>query len=243
MEPQQMPRYLVATVTTLLTSLAIAAPASAKFIEIGRTKATATPSCTGAVGDVCQVVTRTTGVQMSVGKIKNPTLIAKPGRLVAFTVQLGKLTKSQIGFFTQTEYGPKANRKQGVGLGESSARLSVLRPAFKTKNNFRFKLVAQTEDFKLAPYFGRSATFAPAATIPVVKGDIVAVTTTTWAPILALNLPTDTTWRAARNVPCSNAEGETIPVHTQTRLQDVKQYFCNFRTARLLYTATEVVTP
>lgn len=227
----------------ILLSLAFAAPASAKFIEIGRTKATATPSCTGVAGEVCQVVTRTTGVQMQIGKIRNPTLISKPGRIVALTLKLGKLTKSQIGFFTQAEYGPRANRKEGVGLGEASARLSVLRPAFKTNNRFRFKLVAQTEDFKLAEYFGRTATFAPAQTIPVVKGDILAVTTSTWAPILALGLPTDNTWRAARGIPCSNAEGEPIPQNTHLRIAEVKRYFCNFRTARLMYTATEVVTP
>jgi hypothetical protein len=238
----RMRRYLVTTATILVT-LALAAPASAKFIEIGRTKATATPSCTGQTGDVCQVVTRTTGVQMQIGKVKNPTLISKTGRIVAFTLKLGTLTKSQIGFFTQAQYGPKADRKAGVGLGEASARLSVLRPAFKTANKFRFNLIAQTEDFKLAPYFGHTATFAPAATIPVVKGDIIAVTTTTWAPILALGLPTSNTWRAARNIPCSNAEGETIPQNTQTGLKSVKQYFCNFRTARLMYSATEVVTP
>lgn len=237
-----MPRLLVATATILL-ALVLAAPASAKFIEIGRTKATATPSCTGQTGDVCQVVTRSTGVQMQIGKVKNPTLIAKPGRIVALTVQLGKLSRAQTDFFTKAKFGTKANPKTGLGLGGAAVRLSVLRPAFKTKNNFRFKVVAQTEDFKVAPYFGRSAQFAPAATIPVVKGDLLAITTPTWAPILAIDLDRDTNWRAARGIPCANTAGEAIQQNAQLRIGSIKQYFCNYRTARLMYSATEVVTP
>jgi hypothetical protein len=223
--------------------LALASPASARTIEIGRTKATATPACTGHNGEACQVITRSTGVQTQIGKVKDPMLIHTPGRIVAFRVQLGKLTLSQQGFFTQAEYGPKRARKPGLGLGQASVRLSVLRAAFRTANKFRFRLVAQTEDFKLAPYLGRSAQFAPARTLPVVKGDLIAITSSTWAPILSIGLDDQHAWRAARGIPCANTQGQAIPQNAQTTLGSMKQYFCNYRTARLTYTATEVVTP
>ena len=51
---------------------------------------------------------------------------------------------------------------------------------------------------KLEKYFGKTAQFPLATTIPVKKGDIVALTVPTWAPALALGFGNNTSWRASR---------------------------------------------
>ena len=72
----------------------------------------------------------------------------------------------------------------------------MLRP--QKKPNLTYKLIAQSPLVKLEPYFGKTAQFPLETTIPVKKGDVVALTVPTWAPALALGFGNDTSWRASR---------------------------------------------
>ena len=93
---------------------------------------------------------------------------------------------------------------------------------------------------KLEPYFGKTAQFPLATTIPVKKGDIVALTVPSWAPALALNFPNTTSWRASRpKSQCTSTSAQT----TQTSSARTVQYYCLYRTARLTYSATLISTP
>jgi hypothetical protein len=101
-------------------------------------------------------------------------------------------------------------------------------------------VVAEGEPKKLQPYFGTTAQFPLQTSLRVHKGDVVALTVPTWAPALAVGLGGDTSWRASRGRgKCEDTSAQTA----QLRAEQLAQYFCLYRTARLTYTATLVTAP
>jgi hypothetical protein len=59
-------------------------------------------------------------------------------------------------------------------------------------------------------------------------------------PALAVNLPTDTSWRASRG---KGTCDETSKQTAQTGTNTLAQYYCLYRGARLTYSATFVPDP
>jgi hypothetical protein len=202
-------------------ALAIPASASAEIIEVGKLDPPATPSCPAKP---CLAVSRTTGYQAKVGATRGLMTIPKDGSIVAWTIALGKPGKKQTAFF---------NDKLG---GEAQAQITILNP----RRKLRSRAVAQGEPQKLTPYFGSTVQFPLAKSIPVKKGWIVALTVPTWAPALAVGLGADTSWRASRG---KGTCEDTSTLTTQTQPNQLAQYYCLYRTARLVYTATLVTTP
>jgi hypothetical protein len=92
----------------------------------------------------------------------------------------------------------------------------------------------------LTPYFGETVQFPLITSLPVEKDNIVALSVPTWAPALQLGVADDTTWRASRD---KDACDDTQTQSAQTDVNDVVQYKCAYRTARLTYTATMITTP
>ena len=206
-----------------LLSLAAAAPAAgaASTIEVGQTREAAKPSCPARP---CLAVTRTTGYQAKVGATRGLMTIPRSGRIVAWTISLGRPGPTQQKFFEKT-----------MG-GESRAGISILRPG----KSLMARVMAVTPQVGLKPYFGTTATFPLVRSIPVRKGWVVGLTVPTWAPALAIGLGGDTSWRASRaKGKCDDTQTPTA----QTRPRDLAQYFCLYRTARLTYTATLVPYP
>ena len=199
---------------------AAASTASAKTYELGAADA-ATVSCP----DNCFVVTRTTALQVRTGALRYPTTVPRSGRIVSFTLQLGSLSDRQISFFNST-YG-----------GTSRVQLTVLREQARPKRSY--EVVATTGIFKIQPFFGTEVQFPLKATLPARKGDIVALTVPTWAPVLAVNLPQENGWRASRDDSCTDLLTQTA----QTMLGSSTQYKCLYQTARVTYTATLITTP
>ena len=71
-------------------------------------------------------------------------------------------------------------------------------------------------------------------------GWIVALTVPTWAPALAVGLGADTSWRASRGKgTCEDTSTNTV----QTQANQLAQYYCLYKTARLAYSATLVTAP
>ena len=130
---------------------------------------------------------RMTGYQgRSSGGPKNPFYIRRDGFLVAFTVQLAKPTAEEINFF-----------KDNFGT-PSTARISVLRRGTTRKTRLDHRLINQSDRFGLDSYFGSKPTFAFDRPIPVKKGNWIALTVPTWAPLLATNLARTNWWRSSR---------------------------------------------
>jgi hypothetical protein len=204
-----------------VAALAAPAAASAEIVEIGTGPPAATPSCPARP---CLAVSRTTGYQAKVGEARGLMTIPKTGRIVAWTISLGNPGAQQTTFF---------NERLG---GEAEAQITILNP----RRKLRSRAVAQGEPQKLAPYFGSTVQFALARSIRVRKGWVVALTVPTWAPALAVGLPGDTSWRASRGRgTCDDTQAQT----SQLRPNQLAQYFCLYRTARLTYSATLIPDP
>ncbi|MEA2298217.1 MAG: hypothetical protein QOF77_1153 [Solirubrobacteraceae bacterium] len=215
--------------TSVAVALAVPGVALGTLNELGltatqlaQTKPTQpTPSCPA---NPCLAVSRTTGVQVKVGPEKSVVTVPRDGTIVAWSITLGNPGKKQIAFFDANEGGP------------SSAGLAILRGG----NKLQYRLLAQSPIVALQPFFGMTAQFALAQTIPVKKGNVVALTVPTWAPALALGFGNDVSWRASRpKGKCSDTTTQT----THTNVGSVVQYICLYRTARLTYSATLVSTP
>ena len=212
-------RTFLLAVATVATALAASAPASGKVIEVGRSDAA--PACPAAP---CLAVSRTTGYQIKVGDERNSFTVPEDGKIVAWSINLGKPTAEQIDYFDKN-----------LG-GQASARLTVLRLG-KTLYS---RTITQSPVQKLEPYFGTNVQFPLGRALNVRKGYLVALTVPTWAPALAVGLGNDSSWRASR------AKGRCANTSTQTAQQTLGanvQYRCLYRTARLTYSATLITTP
>lgn len=217
-----MRRLPAAGAVAALVALAVPATVLATEYEVGRTDgAQPAPACPSSP---CFAVSRTTGYQAKVGTKRGLMTIPADGRIVAWTITLGKPGKKQTAFFDQKLGGP------------ASAQITILNPRTK----LRSRAVAQGEPQQLEPYFGSTVEFPLEKSIPVKKGWVVALTTTTWAPALAVNLGADTSWRASRGKgTCDDTQSQTA----QLGPNQLAQYYCLYRTARLMYSATLITNP
>jgi hypothetical protein len=176
----------------------------------------------------CQAVGHVTGYQVQVGSAKNPYLIKRAGKIVAFTIRLGKPDAQQTTFFANL-FG-----------GTPQARLTLLKKPKKDKKRTNdLQVVGQSELFDLSTYLGSSPTFALAKPLDVQPGTIVALTVPTWVPSFTINLGADQAWRSSR---AKNDCDGTSQASQQT-VNSVHSYDCFYRTARLLYSATFVPAP
>jgi hypothetical protein len=221
-----MRRIYPAILASGALALALPATAPATIAEVGvipETTPATVPSCPATP---CLAVSRTTGFQVKVGTVHNPLSVTKPGTLVAWTIALGAPSPAQIKFF---------NANEG---GVAEAGIAVLAP--QRSPNLTYKLVAVSPSVKLQPYFGKTAQFPLETTIPVKKGEVIALAVPTWAPSLALGFGNDTSWRASRQkAQCKSTSAQT----TQTVVGSNVQYYCLYQTARLTYSATVISTP
>jgi hypothetical protein len=224
-----MRSLLAATITTCGLALAIPGVALGTLTEVGLTAtelaakvpALPPPSCPN---NPCLAVSRTTGYQVKVTGEKSLVTVPRDGTIVAWSITLGNPNKKQIAFFDANEGGP------------ASAGIAIIRGGAK----LQYRLLAQSPVVPLQPYFGMSAQFALAQTIPVKKGNVIALTVPTWAPALALGFGNDVSWRASRpKAKCTDTTTQT----THTNVGSIVQYICLYRTARLTYSATLVSTP
>lgn len=219
-----MRRLLLPAAALCAAALALPTSASAEIIEIGKVDPAVPSSCPG---DNCLALAVTTGYQAKVGTTRAPMVVPKDGRIVALTVGLGKPSQKQIDFFMKSPYR----------FGTASVQLTILDPRTK----LRYRAIRQSETFKVEPFFGRTVQFPLARTLPVKKGQVVAITSRTWAPILATaDLGNDTSWRASRaKGSCDNAAAPTA----QVQPNQLTQYYCLYGKERLNYSATLITTP
>lgn len=216
-----MPRRPLIALLAAGAALAVPTTAAAEVIEVGAVPPATPASCPTRP---CLAVSRTTGYQAKVGATRGLMTIPRTGRIVAWTINLGNPGAQQTTFF---------NQRLG---GESEAQITIIDP----RRKLRSRVVAQGEPQKLQPYFGSTPQFPLTRSIRVHKGEIVALTVPTWAPALAVGLGADTSWRASRGRgKCDDTSLQTAQMHDN----QLAQYFCLYRTARLTYTATLIPDP
>jgi hypothetical protein len=213
-------RRRVAAAVLAAAALASPAAASAKVTELGELGQDIRGSCP----ENCQALTRTTGYQAKVGPDRTLYRAPSNGRIVGWSVALGKPGPKQISYF-QERYG-----------GTAQAALVVLDPGKKLSQ----RVVAKAPLKKLTPYFGQNVQFPLARTLRIRKGQYIALTVPTWAPTLQIGLGSDTSWRSSR------AASGCLDLTTQFAMLGKRTsaiFRCLYRTARLTYSATFMSDP
>jgi hypothetical protein len=232
----------------LLTALVTAAaphPADSaplRVVTLGQTPETPPASCPGKIVEgreetACRVEGHVTGFQSIADGVPRPYEAPFEGKIVAWSITLAKpstvetkTTTDEVGFFNDFFGTP------------SQARIGVLRPIEDSKPP-KYKLVRQSPIEILNPYFGSTPIFALDHPLTVLKGQVVALTVPTWAPMFAFNVSAENTWRGSRLPEHCISREDIQGGHPQQGVGKTKTYGCYYSEARLLYTATLVKKP
>jgi hypothetical protein len=222
-----MKRFVLLTSVLAVGAAVLAPAASARYIELGGQADEAKLNCPGTKESPCVAAVRMTGYQgRASGGPKNPYYIRRDGFLTMFTVQLAKPTADEVTFFEDHFGSP------------STARISVLRKGDTRKTRLDHRLISQSDTFELDRYFGSKPTFVFDKPIPVKKGNWIALTVPTWAPLLSVHLARTNWWRSSRaKGSCENFGERQFAMQTPRK---VSVFGCTYHAARLLYTVTYV---
>jgi len=202
-------------IVMLAASCALPAVAAAKRSELGELGDGVRGSCP----DNCQAVTRSTGYQAKVGPERGLYQAPENGRIVAWSIGLGKPGPKQTAFFEERYGGP------------ARAAIVVLDPGSKLLRT----VIAKSPLQRLTDYFGQTVQFPLERTLRIRKGQYIGLTVPTWAPALQIGLGSDTSWRSSR------AKTGCLDTTTQFALlgqRTAATFNCLYKTARLTYSAT-----
>ncbi len=123
--------------------------------------------------------------------------------------------------------------------GVPQASIAVLKQTSKKLR--KYKVVAQSPTAHLIPYLGQVVQFPLTKPLPVKKGEVIALSVPTWAPVLSINLPSKSfAYRQGRTGKCSSPS-PTPPA--ALRLNRSAEFNCDYPGTRVEYTATEITTP
>ncbi len=237
----------LALACALAALIVVARPGAAgsaplRVVVLGKTASTPRPSCPGKIVNnveviPCRVEGHVTGFQAKAGGVARPYEAPFDGKVVAWSISLARpsrkdtrTTTDEVGFFNEF-------------LGKPSlARIGVLRPVEGSKPP-QYTLVRQSPLQRLNPHFGSTPIFALEHPLTVLRGQVVALTVPTWAPMFAFNVSDEDTWRGSRlKGQCSSKE-DIQGGHPQQGVGKTKTYGCYYSNARLMYTATLVKKP
>ncbi len=237
-----MQRSLKALPLALIAAaLFFPAVASAKNINVGATKTKITapicPNDTTSAGLAnCRIVLYWATAIPSMGdKVAYPTTVTTPGKITSFTLGVSRISsnatlRKQAVQEVSTEFG-----------GPPKVRLAVLR-AVGSPGALSWRVMSQSGVWTLSNDLGRVVTLHLGTALPVVKGDVLALTVPTWAPILlywAKGDPINFEYR----VSYSNNCGSQLPtnVNVQSTIGEFAKYGCQFNT-RPEFTANEATS-
>ena len=188
--------------------------------------------------DPCSAITTVTGFQAQQLKQADGTEVTKfptrmrrgNGWLVAFSVTLGAPNAEQREDFFNRSWGKPAQ-----------VRIAVLDPepaeGDRRNRGQRYRLKSQSAPYDVRPWFGKKAWFVLKQRMHVSRGQVIALTTPTWAPTLATDLRPRERWRSSRR------DGQCAEVNRDRARETIGQitkFECLHPTARLLFTALVV---
>jgi hypothetical protein len=218
-----MRRPVVAKALVALTlglCAGIAATASAKVTEMGELAADVRAGCP----DACQALARLTGYQAKVGPERALYQAPADGRIVAWTITLGKPNTRDTAAF-QKRFGEVS--QAAVVVLDSGKKLSRT-------------VVAKAPLQSLNDYFGQTIQFPLVDSLAIKKGQYVGLTVPTWAPALQVGLGPDTSWRSSR---AATGCLDTAPQSALLGKKTTALFGCLYKGVRLTYSATFVSNP
>ena len=232
-----MKRSLLAVAGAVALCGLIPASAAATITELGATTSPlVAPACPkGVAPSDCKIIlTRATALETIRDNIAYPSTVKQAGRLVAFTVGLSALSTNPATALSDTKF---LDTTYG---GDAQVGITVLKQVGK-KPAWTWQLVAQSPIVDVQPYLGQVAQFPLTTTIPVVRGETIALTTPTWAPVLSIDLATNHfAYRQSRSRNCFNPPATS---QAQVTVGQNAAYVCDYPGTRVEYSATEVTNP
>lgn len=221
-----------------LGALALPAVALAAFTELGATRSpVVAPVCPKGVSSAqCTIIlTRVTGLETIRDGVAYPTMAKQAGRITSFTVGLSLLSTNKA---TRKSYIHYLDATYG---GTTRVAITVLRPGSGTKAQFRWQVVAESPVYHVEPYLGSVVQIPLETTLEVKPGDVIALTTPTWAPVLTINVDSKKfAYRQSRSANCGSPPGTS---QAQLASGQTASYQCDYPGTRLEYSATEVYYP
>jgi hypothetical protein len=231
-----MKRILITAAATAFSMFALVSTASAAVVEVGATSSPlVAPTCPPGVSLAnCKIIlTRATALETLRDGVAYPGTVKTAGRIVAFTVGLSRLTSNRT-----TAHNIIHALDQAYG-GTTRVAITVLRRVGKASLR-HWKTVAESPAFHVQPYLGQVVQFPLSTSLPVLPGDVLALTTPTWAPVLSIQLNSSKfAYRQSRSANCG-------PPPAANQAQSVGQtatYGCDYPGTRVEYSATEVTNP
>jgi hypothetical protein len=189
--------------------------------QLGQTAKTPAPLCPKN----CLATGTVTGFQVTANGEKSPFSVPGNGHIVAWSVTLAAPEPSQT-----ADFNSKFENKR---FDAAVARLAILKPQGKSK----YKLTKQTPPVELANEFGTKPVFTLGKPLRVKKGQRVALTLPTWAPLYVNNLdPDGNEWVASRSPKKCDVD-ELLDAKPHQKLGSTRKYGCRFSGERLLYKA------
>jgi hypothetical protein len=249
-----MKRAVSVLAATALAAVAVPAAASAAEIQVGvTTSPLISPTCpANAQGSACTIVLdQVTAYETLRDGVANPDRIKKSGVISSFTLGL-----AGTNLITSAIY---ANLVKSYG-GPPEAQLTALLPT-GTPANPSFRVAAQTVVIKLRPELGKVAEFPLATPLPVVRGEVLALTVPTWAPVLSIEqVKSKFSYAQSRSkqtvtVKVKTSTGATVNHResscntsgtanfAQIVVGEFSGYGCNYPGNRIEYSALEITTP
>ncbi len=232
-----MKRSLLATAGAVVLCGLLSASASAAAVELGATTSPlVAPVCPKGVAAVqCTIIlTRATALETIRDNTAYPSIVKQGGRLVAFTVGLSALSsnpttaKSDVAFLDKT-YG-----------GDAQVAITVLKRV-GPKARWTWQVVTQSPLVDVQPYLGQVVQFPLTTSIPVVRGETIALTTPTWVPALSIDLSTvHFAYRQSRSRNCARPPASS---QAQVTVGQSTSYGCDYPGTRVEYSATEITNP
>ena len=161
---------LCAVLAAAIVALA-AVPAYATIIELGATKTPLlAPACPPNTSpqNCAIILTRVTALETIRDGIAYPTTVKKAGRIVAFTVGLSALSASRTTRLNDIKF---LDHQYG---GTTQLAITVLAPVGAKKLR-QWKVAATSTIFHVQPYLGEVVQLPLQTTLPVQRGDVVAL--------------------------------------------------------------------
>jgi hypothetical protein len=236
-----MKRAIIAAVAGVLAAFLAPAAAIAADVPVGVTASPlVSPTCpANAQGAACEIVlTQVTAYETLRDGVANPDMIKRSGVVVSFDLGLAGtslITPAVLASLDKTYGGPP------------EVQLTVLR-SVGTPTAPAFRVAAQSAVFMLRPELGTVADFPLIDPLPVVRGEMLAVTVPTWAPVLSFELSaTQFAYAQSRSQvvkagvsSCDTTGGANL---AQLAVGSLSSYGCSYPGTRIEYSALEITTP
>ena len=177
---------------------------------------------------------RATALETVAAGVTNPTAVTASGRLVAFTLGLSRLSSSRA---TRLSDIRALNTAFG---GAPEAAVTVLKPVGPS-SQLRWVVAGESPLYSLSSYVGGAVQLVLRSTLPVSRGEMIALTTPTWVPVL---WSSGSSARYAHRQ--SRATGCTGPPRSsaaQLSSGQSARYACNYPGVAASYSPTVIAAP